>query len=220
MKGLYGLSPDGPRVAGPGALGYARASLKSRSCATSEESRDRVPDVRSLNQKRFERFLEPWLPDLRRLALRLTGSPDDADDLVADLVERLYPRMHEIAQLEQPRPWLTRVLYRLFIDRWRHQRSGPERDNEALLDDQASRDDAPEAAFERALTQERLQRALDELPAQQRELVILYDVEGYGLTELAEITGTAVGTLKSRLHRARLRLRERLLDGTESGPDS
>lgn len=176
--------------------------------------------TRSLAQKRFERHIEPWLPDLRRLAIRLTGNRDDAEDLLGDLIERLYPRLGEIAELDRPKPWLTRVLYRLFVDRWRRAQSGFEVDAEALPEEQASAQALPDADFDRQLTRERLQAALDHLSPEHRELVILYDVEGYSLGEIGEITDTAIGTLKSRLHRARLRLRELLSDGTEDARDS
>lgn len=168
--------------------------------------------VRSLQVRRFEKAIQPWLNDLRRLAIRLTGNTDDAEDLLQDLLLRLQPRMEEVAALDRPRPWLARVLYRLFVDQWRRRRAGPERDEEAELDDQATLVDLPDESFERGLTGERLQGALDRLPAFQRELVLLHDVEGYTLSEITAITGTPTGTLKSRLHRARAALRETLVD--------
>lgn len=189
--------------------------------------RDDMPNpVRSLQVRRFEKAIRPWLGDLRRLAIRLTGNADDAEDLLQDLLLRLQPRMAEVAALDQPRPWLARVLYRLFVDQWRHRRAGPERDDEAEPDDQATADDLPDEDFERGLTRERLQDALDRLPAFQRELVLLHDVEGYTLNEIGGITGTPTGTLKSRLHRARAALRAGLVDlrmpdhGTIPGPDA
>lgn len=163
--------------------------------------------IRSLQAKRFERVIGPYMDHLRRLAIRLTGSTDDADDLLQDLMLRLQPRMDEVVALERPRPWLSRVLYRLFVDEWRRRRSSPEIDGTAEPDDAAGGVPHPEDAFERGLTRTRLQNALDRLPGFQRELVIMHDVEGYTLVEVAEITETPIGTLKSRLHRARSALR-------------
>lgn len=179
--------------------------------------------VRSLQVRRFEQAIRPWLPDLRRLAIRLTGNAADAEDLLQDLLLRLQPRMREVAALDQPRPWLARVLYRLFVDQWRRRRSAPEFDDESTVDDQPGDAELPDDAFERALSRERLQVALNRLPAFQRELVILHDVEGYTLTEIAAIADTPTGTLKSRLHRARTALRQslvRLDDGTIGRPDT
>lgn len=159
--------------------------------------------VRSLQAKRFERAIGRELDHLRRLAIRLTGSRADAEDLLQDLMLRLQPRMGEVVALEKPRPWLSRVLYRLFVDDWRRRRSAPEIDASVEPDDGAGDEVQPEDAFERGLTRARLQSALDRLPAFQREIIIMHDVEGYTLVEVAEITGTPTGTLKSRLHRAR-----------------
>ena len=166
--------------------------------------------VRRLQARRFERTIQPWLEDLRRLAIRLTGSADDADDLLQELMLRLQPRMDEVAALEHPRSWLARVLYRLFVDRWRSQQSRPDRDTGTETDATPSGDDLPDDEFDRLLTRRRLQAALDRLPALQRELVILHEVEGYTLVEISTITDTPTGTLKSRLHRARTALRGHL----------
>lgn len=163
--------------------------------------------IRSLQAKRFERAVGPDMDHLRRLAIRLTGNTDDAEDLLQDLMLRLQPRMDEVVALERPRPWLARVLYRLFVDEWRRRRSAPGIDDSADPDDAVSGEVHPDEAFEQGLTRSRLQRALDRLPAFQRELVIMHDVEGYTLVEVAEITATPTGTLKSRLHRARTALR-------------
>jgi len=163
--------------------------------------------VRSLQAKRFERAIAPSMDHLRRLAIRLTGSTADAEDLLQDLMLRLHPRMDEVVALEKQRPWLSRVLYRLFVDEWRRRRSAPEIDASVEPDDGAGNEALPEDAFERGLTRARLQNALDRLPAFQREIVIMHDVEGYTLVEVAEITDTPTGTLKSRLHRARATMR-------------
>ena len=162
-----------------------------------EQLTDDMPSpVRSLQVRRFEQAIAPWLHDLRRLAVRLTGNADDAEDLVQELLLRLQPRMDEVAALEQPRPWLARVLYRLFVDQWRRGRSGPDYDDESDIDEQPGHGDLPDAAFERALTRARLQAALDRLPGFQRELVLLHDVEGYTLTEIATIVEAHANTYR------------------------
>ena len=176
--------------------------------------------VSGLQARQFEKLLQLHWESLRRLAIRLTGDPEDAEDLLQDLVERVTPRMGEVIRLDSPRPWLARVLYRLFIDRWRRSQAAPANDADADVEAQADHRDLPEAAFERALTLDRLQAALDRLSPPLREVVILHDVEGYKLTEIQTIVGAPTGTLKSRLHRGRARLRELLVDGTFSRSDS
>ena len=176
--------------------------------------------VSGLQARQFERLLQLHWQSLRRLAIRLTGNPEDAEDLLQDLVERVTPRMGEVIGLDAPRPWLARVLYRLFVDRWRRGEAAPNTDTEADVEAQPDHRDLPEAAFDRALTLDRLQAALDRLSPALREAVILHDVEGYKLTEIGTIVGVPTGTLKSRLHRGRARLRELLVDGTFSDSGS
>lgn len=178
--------------------------------------------VGGFQQRRFERLLSRHWDSLRRMAIRLTGDPDAGDDLLQDLVERATPHRDELLGLDNPRAWLARVLYRLFVDQWRHARAGPDVDPDAEVDTQPAADerDIPDAEFDRALTRERLQAALEQLSPGMRDVVLLHDLEGYTLVEIAGIVETPVGTLKSRLHRGRARLRGLLVDGTFSGPDS
>jgi RNA polymerase sigma-70 factor (ECF subfamily) len=173
----------------------------------------------------FERVMRPHLPALYRLACRLTGAESDAEDLLQELLLRLLDRADEIGNLDRPDIWLSRVLYRLYVDEHRRSRlrprpaadyrgSGPEDGDDPVTRAEAASDSAPEALAERAFESARLQRALDALSENQRMVVLLHDVEGYRLTELATLLDTPVGTLKSRLHRARRQLRELLSAGT------
>lgn len=156
----------------------------------------------------FESLFAPHREKLYRLALRLTGNADDAEDLLQEVTAHLYARTATVSAVDRLRPWLMRVLYRHFVDRWRRDHASPVTfQGDDLPDPPAPAEAAPEAEFERGLTRERLQQALDRLPAQQREILLLHDVEGHTLPEVAEVMGIALGTLKSRLHRARERLR-------------
>jgi len=165
----------------------------------------------------FEGIVGPHVDHLYRLAWRLSGSSADAEDLVQDLLVKLYPRSAEIRGLDAPRPWLARALYRLYIDRWRRAgrsplvEAAPDEDGEDVIDSSADAGPGPEALAGQAQEQDRLAAAVDDLNPDQRALVILHDVEGYTLTELETVLETPVGTLKSRLHRARTNLRQRLL---------
>lgn len=170
--------------------------------------------VKSLQARRFARILEQHRDSLQRLARRLTGNADDAEDLFQDLVERVTPRMAEVVRLERPQPWLARVLYRLFVDRWRQQQVRPGTDPDADVEVQPDHRDLPDDQFERALTAQRLEAALQRLSPHLRDVVVLHDVEGYTLNEIRVMVDTPIGTLKSRLHRGRARLRELLVDGT------
>ena len=171
----------------------------------------------------FEALVGPHVDHLYRLAWRLSGSTADAEDLVQDLLIKVYPRHDEIRTLDAPRPWLARALYRLYVDRWR--RAGrsplveavPDEEGEDVIDSSADTGPGPEALADRAQERDRLAAAVEQLNPDQRALVVLHDVEGYTLNELETVLEAPVGTLKSRLHRARASLRQRLamepLDG-------
>lgn len=158
--------------------------------------------------------MQPYLQQLYRLAYRFTGQQADAEDLVQDVVVKLYPRMQEMQKIEQLGPWLARVLYRHFIDHTRSRQRSPLYlvDDETDFDQQKGDIPNPTDNTETAILQQRLQHAMTHLNEDQRVLMILHDVEGYTLNEIHNILDAPIGTLKSRLNRARGRLREILRD--------
>ena len=164
----------------------------------------------------FDRLLRPHIPAFYRCAQRWTGAPDRAEDLVQELLVRLYPRLDELRELDSPRPWALRVMYRIFVDQLRRERSSPVQfgmeaagNSSSDDDDVELADDAEEPArlVEQQLTQERVLAAWAQLSEEHRVLLSMHDIEGYTLVELSTIVSAPLGTLKSRLHRARARLR-------------
>lgn len=171
--------------------------------------------------RQFEQLLEPLIPTLYRQAYRWTAARDRAEDLVQELLIKLYPRMDELAELDQVQPWVLRVMYRIFVDQHRRNTAAPVRplhelhagDGESHAnaeDNFASEEAGPEEATELDLTAQRLSAAWSRLGEDQRVLIAMHDIEGYRLEELAEMLGVPVGTLKSRLHRGRARMRQLL----------
>lgn len=176
-----------------------------------------LPGGRSAAQ-RFEALVRPHYDTLYRVAYRLTRTVHDAEDLVQEACVRAYPHLEKLAGLEDPRGWLLNVMRHLFIDLTRRY----ERSHVSSLETTAVEplhDDRPGPAelADSALAGRRLDRAWRRLDAEQRELLALHDIEGYSLKELVEMTGFKEGTLKSRLHRARVRL-GKLLRLEESRP--
>jgi RNA polymerase sigma-70 factor, ECF subfamily len=171
------------------------------------------------NQNRsatFERLLRPHLERLFRLAYRLTGNKAEAEDLFQDVLVKLFGRLDELVSIDQPGSWIGRIMFNHFVDN--HRRFARQRlfnVDEGQLPhagvDSFPGSDSPERDAERLQDIIRLDRALAELSDEHRLVVLLHDSEGYKLSEIGEITGAPVGTLKSRLHRARARLRELLL---------
>lgn len=179
---------------------------------------------------RFEALVRPHVPSLYRLAYRLCGEASTAEDLVQETLVRVYPRRDELANLDRLYPWLSRVLYRIYVDSTRRRRRAPilasdldpsggqsDGDEPAAFDPPAS-DPAgqPEEATQRSLDHQRLQQALDALTEPHRTVIVMHELEGLSLDEIERATGVTVGTLKSRLHRARNQLRMLLRDGTDS----
>ncbi|TFZ04941.1 sigma-70 family RNA polymerase sigma factor [Ramlibacter rhizophilus] len=142
------------------------------------------------------------IASLRRYARALTGDRWEADDLVQDTLERACSRWRLWAVGSDLRAWLFTVMHNLFVDglrRAKRQASEP-------LDDKAVGDlAAPPAATEGTLD---LQRCLMRLPQEQREVLLLVTLQDLGYAEVARITGVPIGTVMSRLSRARARLRE------------
>lgn len=154
---------------------------------------------------RFTALVREHYQTLYRAAYRLTRSAVDAEDLVQEVCLRAYPRLGEIEGLEQPRGWLLRVLYRLFIDTHRRY----ERTHVRAIGDEeefVSLEPGPPEEAERALSRRRVEEAWKFLDKEHRLLLTLHDVEGYTLGEIHSLTGLKEGTIKSRLHRARVRL--------------
>lgn len=170
----------------------------------------------------FDALLRPHLDRLYRFAYRLCGDKAEAEDLFQDVLTKAFARLDDLIDVQEPGSWLCKVMYNHFIDnqrRYARQRlisvdeaHLPEQSLEALpgnLD--------PAADAERMDNIMQLENALARLSDAHRLVVMLHDCEGYKLVEIQEITGDPLGTLKSRLHRARARLREILAsDGTFS----
>src|SRR5579875_768576 len=141
----------------------------------------------SEDRERFERDVVPQLGQLYPAALRMTRNPTDAEDLVQETSAKAYAAFGQFTPGTNLRAWLNRILTTTFINVYRKRRREPQ---QALGGDLAE-----------------WQMSADRLtpPAQSA------DAEGYPYREIAEIMGTPVGTVMSRLHRGRRKLREQLM---------
>jgi len=177
----------------------------------------------------FEQLLEPYLEKLYRLAYRFTGQVADAEDLLQDVLVKLYQRRDELSSIEDLGPWLSRVLYNQFIDRQRQYArkrlrlvgaaGAGDGAPDDVLGNLASTDPGPAEAADQAFDITRLSDALAALSLEHRTVLLMHDSEGYKLEEIHRITGIPVGTLKSRLHRARARVRALLEEMEPSGTE-
>jgi RNA polymerase sigma factor (sigma-70 family) len=175
----------------------------------------------------FDALLRGHVRVLYRYAYRWTGDPNQAEDLVQETLTRLFGDLEQLRQVEQVRPWAARVMYRLFVDGLRRARRSPvsyvgrSGSTGELLDDEGENDAAdqtwdPAVVAGQAMDREKIIAVWARLHEQHRVVLSLHDIEGYSLEEVAAIVGVPLGTAKSRLNRARHRLRELLTEGTDS----
>lgn len=168
---------------------------------------------------RFEQDAVPLRDQLFQGALRLTRAPADAEDLVQETLTRAYAGYHRFRPGTNLRAWLTRIMRNTFINGYRKRRREP-LIVAAPVEDAAAAHPGWPAADTRSAEAQALERitapeiidALRALPAEFREAVYLTDIEGCSYRETAARMGTPVGTVMSRLHRARNALRASLAD--------
>jgi len=170
----------------------------------------------------FEQLVRPHYQALFRVASRFTGSRADAEDLVQETCLRAYRHIAKVQSLENPLTWLLCILRRLYIDRMRrYEQTNVGSIDEGTLAEIASTAPGPAESVNSEQVARRIERGLRKLNAEQRSLLILHDVEGYSLNELETITALKLGTIKSKLHRARVKLGKMLqADGDIAGPQS
>jgi RNA polymerase sigma factor (sigma-70 family) len=171
------------------------------------EQDQQISEAIAQEQSRLRTFIRRRVPD-----------PGDAEDILQDVFYELVSAYRLMQPIEQVGAWLFRVARNRIIDLFRKKKlqavsnDAITKDGEALLLDDLlpSPDAGPEALFARSVLMDELDAALDELPAQQRNVFIAHEIEGRSFKELAAKTGLGVNTLLSRKHYAVLHLRRRL----------
>ncbi len=167
----------------------------------------------------FEREMIPHLKSLFHFALRLSGNEDDANDLVQDTYLKAYRFLGSYERGSNAKAWLFRILKNSFINNYRKVSKEPskidyEEAENFLNTGKASYSDSidlREKMF-RGLIGDEVSSALNALPVDFRAVIILCDVEEFTYEEIAQIIDIPIGTVRSRLHRARKMLREMLME--------
>jgi RNA polymerase sigma-70 factor (ECF subfamily) len=170
---------------------------------------------------RFERDALPYLGQMYPAALRLTRNRADAEDLVQETFTKAYASFGQFRPGSNIRAWLYTILINTFITSYRKRSHEPQPTADSQLRDwqlvragsvPTSGLNSAEAEVLGHLPDPCVTRALQALSHDLRTVVYLADVEGYAYREIAVVTGTRTGTVKSRLHRARRQLRDLLHD--------
>jgi len=180
----------------------------------------RAADVMTDRDERFEREVIPFVGQLYPAAVRLTRNSWDAEDLLQETFAKAYAAFHQFRPGTNLRAWLHRILSNTFINGYRKKRREPVQDLGFDFSEDWQMGNDPLTPLARSAEAEALERmadsdilqALRELPEDFRVAIYLADVEGYPYREIANMMDTPIGTVMSRLHRGRAKLRERLAD--------
>jgi len=148
-------------------------------------------------------LIEPVIPALRRYARTFVRDAGAADDLVQDTLERAISRWHQRRSDGDTRTWLFTILHNLAVN---HLRRAARRGREVPLDDAGESDVAVPSTQEDALWRDDILGAVGQLPDDQRSVLLLVSIEDASYTEAARILDIPIGTVMSRLARARARL--------------
>ena len=208
--------------------------LKGRSQHEPEERLRLLGAARAGDAEAFRALFEPDLDLAWRMALRITGEPSNADDALQEGLISAYRALDRV-EPRNLRGWFVRIVQNAARDAGRRERRYPTLPIQTPEDDEggagpngptqlaAGRATDPAGVVEGRELAEQLKAALRLIPEERRTAILLYDVDGYNYAEIAEITGSSLGTVKSRISRGREELRGLLADlrpGTRRGDGS
>ncbi|HJZ56811.1 MAG TPA: sigma-70 family RNA polymerase sigma factor [Gemmataceae bacterium] len=182
----------------------------------SDDDRRLIAECLGGRRDAFGELVSRYQARLYNAAVRLVDSPEDAADVVQDAFLNAYQSLHTFKGDAEFFTWLYRIAFNTAISLKRKRRVVISLDahgsgEHALEPDDPSEYVRPGAALERTEEERQLHEALGRLSGEHRDVLVLKDIEGMKYEEIAEVLGVPIGTIRSRLHRARLELRDLLL---------
>ena len=173
-----------------------------------------MPQPAPPGREGFEREALVHLDAVYRTALRLSGNPTEAEDLAQETMLKAFRSWQQYRPGTNAKAWLLTILRNTFVNQYRREKLWPATvdvtDIEPFTVFRDVQDADPERTFFDRLVDGDVLRAIDQLPEDFREVLVLSDVEGLTYAEIADAVGTPVGTVKSRLFRARQILQRQL----------
>lgn len=172
---------------------------------------DQSPDE---NRKEFETLALQYMDSLYGVALRMTRDATEAQDLVQDAYLRAYRFFDKFKKGTNFRAWLFKILRNVYINKYRKKLKAPmmiDASNAEIAEELQSSINPENDIFDKLLDDD-VKNAIDELPDDFRDAIVLSDIEGFSYKEIADILNCPIGTVMSRLHRGRKLLRESLYD--------
>ncbi len=196
----------------------ASARRNTPRAAASTEERNLIERCKKGDLAAFNELVKKYEKQVYNFAYRLTGNYDDANDIAQDAFLRVYNAIGGFRGDASFTTWLFRITTNVFLDDRKRARAHPHSSLDEYMDLEESSvarqiedpSPLPEAITEEKERGEILQGAVQSLPEYQRAMVVLYHTEQKSYEEIAEIMNLPIGTVKSRLNRARLALKEKL----------
>jgi len=194
------------------------AKTRRETDVSAEEERRILARCKQGDRAAFDDLIRRYEKKVYNFAFRLSGNYDEANDIAAETFVRIFNSLANFRGDSSFITWLFRIVTNVYLDERKRQRARPHQSLEeviALEESNVQRQiedplPTPEEMTEKRERSDLLQAAIEALPDYQRMMIVLYHTEGKSYEEIAEILDLPIGTVKSRLNRARLSLREYL----------